>query len=234
MSYTLAWCGATALAVGVSWLGVRDVLHSAILDDAPLSPVVAAAGSGTPLPDSPSPGPLPTGTVPTGSASSGTSDAPTGATPKASTPRVRRTAGAAPTGGRTGRVSSASPRPPRTRISRPAPTGRPVATKAPTTAATTTKSTTTKPTAKPTTTTPTTAAAADETLHTFTLRGGRATIAVTAEKCRVVTATPNDGYEVKVWEEPYWLRVTFLRGSSESSAFCTWNALPPRLDTYEN
>ncbi|GIH68946.1 hypothetical protein Mth01_11990 [Sphaerimonospora thailandensis] len=50
----------------------------------------------------------------------------------------------------------------------------------------------------------------------------------------MVTASPNDGYEVKVWEDPYWLRVTFLRGSSESSAFCTWNALPPRLDTYEN
>ncbi|MBX6383875.1 MAG: hypothetical protein IRZ07_13020, partial [Microbispora sp.] len=41
--YVIAWCGATALAVGVSWLGVRDVLRSAILDEAPLAPVVAVA-----------------------------------------------------------------------------------------------------------------------------------------------------------------------------------------------
>lgn len=74
---------------------------------------------------------------------------------------------------------------------------------------------------------------AEETLHTFTLKGGRATIAVTSRDCRVVTATPNDGYQVKVWEEEQWLRVAFLREVHESSAFCAWNALPPRLDTYE-
>ncbi|WP_433500029.1 hypothetical protein ACQP1K_06880 [Sphaerimonospora sp. CA-214678] len=220
LGYTLAWCGATALAVGLSWLGVRDVLHSAILDDAPLSPVVAAGS------DAPSPGPLPT--VPTGSASSGASDAPAGATPEAHTPRVRRT-----TGGRTDRAPSPSPRPPRTRETHPAPVGEPVVTKTPARAPVTADATA-KPAAGKPTAGSTTAAAADETLHTFTLRGGRATIAVTAENCRVVTAAPSDGYEVKVWEEPYWLRVAFLRGSSESSAFCTWNALPPRLDTYEN
>jgi hypothetical protein len=71
-------------------------------------------------------------------------------------------------------------------------------------------------------------------LHTFTLKGGRATIAVRERDCRMVSATPADGYELKVWEESHWLRITFLQGAKESSAFCTWNALPPRLDTYEN
>ncbi|GIH25680.1 hypothetical protein Aph01nite_39900 [Acrocarpospora phusangensis] len=50
----------------------------------------------------------------------------------------------------------------------------------------------------------------------------------------MVSATPADGYELKVWEEAFWLRITFLKGGTESSAFCTWNTLPPRLDTYEN
>ncbi|WP_218671558.1 hypothetical protein, partial [Microbispora sp. GKU 823] len=57
--YLIAWCGATALAVGVSWLGVRDVLRSAILDEAaprppwwpsPASPVGLAGPPPSPTP----------------------------------------------------------------------------------------------------------------------------------------------------------------------------------------
>ncbi|GLX07954.1 hypothetical protein Misp03_48800 [Microbispora sp. NBRC 16548] len=195
----IAWCGATALAVGVSWLGVRDVLRSAILDEAPLAPVVAVAA---PLSASPGvPAPTPRGT-PDGGASGGTSEEPSEEPPAHRSPS-RPTA----TPVRTARTSPA-PRP--ARATRPARSAEP------------------SPTARQR------KAADGESLHTFTLKGGRATIAVTSADCRVVTATPNDGYEVKVWEADQWLRVAFLRDTHESSAFCTWNALPPRLDTYEN
>ncbi len=197
--YLIAWCGATALAVGVSWLGVRDVLRSAILDEAPLAPVVAVAA---PLPASPGvPAPTPQGT-PDGGASGGTSEAPSEEPPAHRSPSPPT---ATPV--RTARTSPA-PRP--ARATRPARSAEP------------------SPTARQR------KAADGESLHTFTLKGGRATIAVTSADCRVVTATPNDGYEVKVWEADQWLRVAFLRDTHESSAFCTWNALPPRLDTYEN
>ncbi|WP_285783939.1 hypothetical protein [Microbispora sp. NBRC 16548] len=197
--YLIAWCGATALAVGVSWLGVRDVLRSAILDEAPLAPVVAVAA---PLSASPGvPAPTPRGT-PDGGASGGTSEEPSEEPPAHRSPS-RPTA----TPVRTARTSPA-PRP--ARATRPARSAEP------------------SPTARQR------KAADGESLHTFTLKGGRATIAVTSADCRVVTATPNDGYEVKVWEADQWLRVAFLRDTHESSAFCTWNALPPRLDTYEN
>ncbi|MEZ0073896.1 hypothetical protein [Planotetraspora sp. GP83] len=205
VGYTLAWCGATALAVGVSWLGVRDVLRSTVLDEAPLAPVVAVAGAVAPTVTAAVPlmGPAPhRHTSPTAKAS------PSPRTPVRVSPA---------------RHSPSSPA---------SPSSRPHSTAGSTTKATTRP--TVRPTAGPAnppsrpTPSPT-----GESLHTFTLKGGRATIAVTDKDCRVVTATPNDGYELKVWENTGWLRVTFLQGTHESSAFCTWNALPPRLDTYE-
>ncbi|MFI7036917.1 hypothetical protein ACIBI0_09530 [Microbispora rosea] len=203
--YLIAWCGATALAVGVSWLGVRDVLRSAILDEAPLAPVVAVAAPLSASPDASAPAPRST---PDGGASGGTSEEPSGPRPSGgATPGRPPPSRPAATPVRTARTSPA-PRP--ARATRPA------------------RSTESSPAARQP------KAAGGERLHTFTLKGGRATIAVTSADCRVVTATPNDGYEVKVWEADQWLRVAFLKDTRESSAFCTWNALPPRLDTYEN
>ncbi|GAA4206729.1 hypothetical protein GCM10023074_47690 [Microbispora amethystogenes] len=201
--YTIAWCGATALAVGVSWLGVRDVLRSAVLDDAPLAPVVAVAAPVTAYAALPSADP---GTDPDAASTPGPESPPPSLSRSLSpTPRpARRNATATPS--RTARSSptARTDRPDDAAGSAPPPPS-------------------TRPRRDP----------AEETLHTFTLKGGRATIAVTSRDCRVVTATPNEGYQVKVWEEEQWLRVAFLREVHESSAFCAWNALPPRLDTYE-
>ncbi|MGW5264428.1 hypothetical protein ACWEQG_25925 [Microbispora sp. NPDC004025] len=206
--YLIAWCGATALAVGVSWLGVRDVLRSAILDDAPLAPVVAVAAPLSASPGAPAPSPQDT---PDGGPSGEPSGRPSSSAPSASGRPSPSRAPARATDTATPTRTSPAPRP--ARSAQPA---GPAASAEP------------SPTARPRGT------SGGESLHTFTLKGGRATIAVTSRDCRVVTATPNDGYEVKVWETDQWLRIAFLRGIHESSAFCTWNALPPRLDTYEN
>ncbi|MGI5160534.1 hypothetical protein [Microbispora sp. CA-102843] len=211
--YLIAWCGATALAVGVSWLGVRDVLRSAILDEAPLAPVVAVAAPLSASAGAPVPTPQDT---PDGGASGGPSEKPT-VEPTSGQTEERPSAGATP-----GRPSPTRPTAAPVRTARTSPAPRPARATRPA------RSTESSPSPRQR------KAAAGESLHTFTLKGGRATIAVTSGDCRVVTATPNDGYEVKVWEADQWLRVAFLRGTHESSAFCTWNALPPRLDTYEN
>ncbi|GAA1023474.1 hypothetical protein Aple_095590 [Acrocarpospora pleiomorpha] len=186
IGYTLAWCGATALAVTVAWLGVGQVLHATVLGEEPLSPLLVAAA--------------PTGV-------SGVSRA---LSPPPSVPVTDKS----------------TPRPSKSPTRRPTATPQPVR---PTKSAP--ETTQPRPKASQSTPTPT---APGEVLHTFTLRGGRATIAVREQDCRMVSATPADGYELKVWEESHWLRITFLQGTKESSAFCTWNALPPRLDTYEN
>ncbi|SIR33604.1 hypothetical protein SAMN05421833_1087 [Microbispora rosea] len=207
--YLIAWCGATALAVGVSWLGVRDVLRSAILDEAPLAPVVAVAAPLSASPGASAPAPRST---PDGGASGGTSEEPS-----------EEPSGPRPSGGATpGRPSPSRPAATPVRTARTSPAPRPARATRPA------RSTESSPAARQP------KATGGERLHTFTLKGGRATIAVTSADCRVVTATPNDGYEVKVWEADQWLRVAFLQDTRESSAFCTWNALPPRLDTYEN
>ncbi|GAA0430578.1 hypothetical protein Acor_46310 [Acrocarpospora corrugata] len=188
IGYTLAWCGATALAVTVAWLGVGQVLHNTVLGDEPLAPVLLAAP--------------PTGV-------SGVSRA---LSPPPSIP--------------------ASPKPKPTKAPRPSKQVRPTE-PAPETTAPRPQTPRESP-APSRAATPSSQATPGEVLHTFTLRGGRATIAVREKDCRMVSATPADGYELKVWDESHWLRITFLQGTKESSAFCVWNALPPRLDTYEN
>ncbi|GGO14604.1 hypothetical protein GCM10010116_29460 [Microbispora rosea subsp. aerata] len=207
----IAWCGATALAVGVSWLGVRDVLRSAILDEAPLAPVVAVDAPQSASPAAPTPG-----VVPGGEPSRMPSEDPAGEPSEEpdEEPSEKPSSGATPGRPSPSRTAAApartSPAPRTIRTTRSAAPPQP------------------SPASKPRKT------SSGESLHTFTLTGGRATIAVTAKDCHVVTATPNDGYEVKVWETDQWLRVAFLQDAHESSAFCVWNVLPPRLDTYEN
>ncbi len=58
-------------------------------------------------------------------------------------------------------------------------------------------------------------------------------VAVRENDCRIVSATPAEGWELKTWTEPFWLRITFLRDGRESSAFAPGTPCRPRLDTYE-
>ncbi|GAB1820625.1 hypothetical protein [Herbidospora sp. RD11066] len=206
IGYTVAWCGATALAIGVAWFGVSGVLRTALGDGEPLTPLVVAA----PQPNA---------------VSAARREPPTAEPPVSISDKPTPTASTRPS-------TSPTPRPRK----KPAPTGRP-------TVARTTAPPADDPTPppapkqtqapKPPPTSEAPQAQSNEKLHTFTLNGGRATVAVGEKDCRIVSATPAEGWELKTWTEPFWLRITFLKDGRESSAFCTWNALPPRLDTYE-
>ncbi|WP_157520791.1 hypothetical protein [Herbidospora daliensis] len=223
IGYTVAWCGATALAVGVAWFGVSDVLRTALGDGEPLTPLVVAApdlasGVGRDRPVAPEDEPLLSAPTPTPASS-------------ASRPSESSAPGTTP-GPAPGRTPGPTPRPTSKPTSEPAsaPTSGPTSTPTPGAGK--------KPAATRTPSAQQTAGAspspvADEKMHTFTLKGGRATVAVGETDCRIVSATPAEGWELQTWTEPYWLRITFLKDGKESSAFCTWNALPPRLDTYE-
>nr|WP_157554029.1 hypothetical protein [Herbidospora sakaeratensis] len=195
IGYIVAWCGATALAVGVAWFGVSGVLRTALGEGEPLTPLVVAApdlASGVQRDRPPAP-----------------EDSPTPSSPRPST-----TATPGPT-------SEPTPRPRK----KPATSSRPTATRTP--------SAPERPAQQTPAANPAADRAPEEKMHTFTLRGGRATVAVGETDCRIVSATPAEGWELQTWTEPHWLRITFLKDGKESSAFCTWNALPPRLDTYE-
>ena len=159
VAYSLAWCGATALAVGVAWLGVRDVLRDTVLDQPPIPPVAPVAQIAAPAVTTQRTAPR---------------------SPRPSPTRARATPRPSPS-------PSPSPR-------KSSPAGQ---------------------------------------LRTITLTGGRATVELRASDCRLVSAVPNEGYQVMTWDTATWIRVAFVKDGHESSAFCLWDRQPPRVETYE-
>jgi hypothetical protein len=65
--------------------------------------------------------------------------------------------------------------------------------------------------------------------RTYMVRGGRVLLSVTATAARLVSATPNPGYEVRTWRADGWLRVDFTDGHRTSSLFATWNGHAPAV-----
>lgn len=52
LRYVAIWCGATAVAISVSWFGVRGVLRNEFVDDVPFQPMAAqtlSAEKGAPV-----------------------------------------------------------------------------------------------------------------------------------------------------------------------------------------
>jgi hypothetical protein len=65
--------------------------------------------------------------------------------------------------------------------------------------------------------------------RTYLLTGGRVVLCVTATSVRLISATPDRGYEVRIWRGDGWLRVDFHREGRTSSLFATWNGHPPSV-----
>ncbi|MEU8774003.1 hypothetical protein [Streptomyces sp. NPDC048606] len=67
----------------------------------------------------------------------------------------------------------------------------------------------------------------------YPVTGGRVVFDLGASSAELVSATPDAGWQMQVWKQPYWIRVTFSRAGREMSVFCTWNGHPPLVETYE-
>jgi hypothetical protein len=65
--------------------------------------------------------------------------------------------------------------------------------------------------------------------HTYVIVGGRVLLSITATSARLVSATPDPGYEMRTWRNAGWLRVDFTDGERTSSLFATWNGHPPTV-----
>ncbi|MCA1222146.1 hypothetical protein [Streptomyces sp. 8L] len=65
------------------------------------------------------------------------------------------------------------------------------------------------------------------TVRSYVITGGRAVFSVDATSASLVSATPDAGWRVQTWTQPEWVRVTFTKGSRESSVFYTWNGHKP-------
>jgi hypothetical protein len=73
------------------------------------------------------------------------------------------------------------------------------------------------------------------TVHAYDVRGGRVVLDLQASSASLVSATPDTGWQMKVWTQEGWLRVTFTSasGAEASSVFCTWNGHPPSVQAFE-
>ena len=70
-------------------------------------------------------------------------------------------------------------------------------------------------------------------VRSYSLQGGRVALELGPTWAKLVSATPNDGYQMQVWEEAEWIRVDFSTATHTSSLFCTWNGHPPAVQTVE-
>lgn len=67
-----------------------------------------------------------------------------------------------------------------------------------------------------------------------TVRGGRAVFDVRKDTASLVSATPEAGWDMQVWESPQWIRVTFRNGEAASSIICRWDHSEPRIEAFDS
>lgn len=64
----------------------------------------------------------------------------------------------------------------------------------------------------------------------YTVDGGRVVFDLGETSAELVSATPDSGWQMRVWKQPAWIRVTFTQEGREVSVFCTWNGRPPTVE----
>ncbi|WP_395104115.1 hypothetical protein [Actinomadura sp. SCN-SB] len=70
-------------------------------------------------------------------------------------------------------------------------------------------------------------------VRTYVVTSGRVVLELFAGSARLVSATPDSGFQAKVWRQDGWLRVDLTDGVHGSAVFATWNGHPPTVQVYE-
>ncbi|HEY8480733.1 MAG TPA: hypothetical protein VIL71_12980 [Spirillospora sp.] len=174
MSYVAPWAGVTALAVALSWLGVRGVVRGAVSERSSPPPVAGSVIRSSP-PEPPSVG------------SPTSLPGPPGDADRA--PARPRSPEATPSDG--GRER-------KTPDDKPSGAGKP-----------------------------------RTNVRSFVTRGGRAALSIEKDRVRLVSATPNPGYETRVAQAGASLRVDFLSDERSSSVVAMWSGGEPSVKVYE-
>ncbi|MFH8409534.1 hypothetical protein ACH4FX_32845 [Streptomyces sp. NPDC018019] len=76
-----------------------------------------------------------------------------------------------------------------------------------------------------------TSTAASGTVKSFSTAGGRVVLDMGTRSAQLVSATPDAGWQMQVWQQNQWIRVDFTGGTGRTSVFCTWNGHPPLVQT---
>ena len=70
-------------------------------------------------------------------------------------------------------------------------------------------------------------------VKSYTVDGGRVVFDLGETSAELVTATPSAGWQMQVWKQPTWIRVTFTRDARELSVFAVWHDSAPRVELDE-
>jgi hypothetical protein len=68
----------------------------------------------------------------------------------------------------------------------------------------------------------------------YPVKGGQVVFDIGENSATLVSATPDEGRQMRVWTQTTWIRVDFVAGARTSSVFVTWNGHPPQVQTVEN
>ncbi|MBP0454343.1 hypothetical protein J5Y04_33140 [Kitasatospora sp. RG8] len=137
-------------------------------------------------------------------------------------PSPASTGAAAPTPTATARPQS-DPRP-----EQPAPTSAQASTAAPHGVA---PSSAQPSSAQPSSRRPAPVATTTSSVRSYPVSGGRVALDLRTDSASLVSATPDPGWQMQVWNGPQWLRVDFTKGDQANSVFVAWNGHPPTVDT---
>ncbi|MGA5820623.1 hypothetical protein ACPC54_22490 [Kitasatospora sp. NPDC094028] len=87
------------------------------------------------------------------------------------------------------------------------------------------------PTTPPPSRRPTPTATATSTVRSYPIPGGRVALDLRPDKASLVSATPDPGWQMQVWNGEGWLRVDFTKDDKANSVFVAWNGHPPTVET---
>lgn len=73
----------------------------------------------------------------------------------------------------------------------------------------------------------------DGDVRSYPVDGGRVVLDLGSHSAELVSATPEAGWQMQVWKQDFWIRVTFTRDDREISVFCTWHDSAPRVQVDE-
>ncbi|MEU8505999.1 hypothetical protein AB0C40_15025 [Streptomyces brevispora] len=69
------------------------------------------------------------------------------------------------------------------------------------------------------------------TAKSYSTDGGRVVFELGADSAKLVSATPEPGWSMRVWTNTTWIRVNFAQDDGTTvSVFCTWNDHPPQVE----
>lgn len=68
-------------------------------------------------------------------------------------------------------------------------------------------------------------------VHSYLVPGGRVALDMQPDSAELVSATPDPGWQMQMWNGDQWLRIDFSRGGATNSVFVTWNGHPPDVQT---